>query len=187
MPEDNQFYLTVFENNWEAARKIEQAVLPGLTRFISNNSGTKEDAHEIYTEAMGTAFVKYHNKKLNLYKPLPNFIFGIARNLWLKRLEKRKRKFMDLQDEGYIDDVDIEGAIVEHEMRQLFLDKMKKIGDACRKLLELKLDGFKGKEIAKKLGYANEETVRSRQYTCKKKLFEMIKKDSRYRELANVK
>ena len=69
---------------------------------------------------------------------------------------------------------------MEQEKWELFQEKLEALSDNCKTILKLFFKKTPYVEIAKKLEYASDNVLRQRIFKCKKKLSELIKKDSRY-------
>jgi hypothetical protein len=60
---------------------------------------------------------------------------------------------------------------------------MQKLGDDCRRLLQLYFEKITMEQIAVEMGYASDNYARRRKFQCKERLEEFIKADPAYREL----
>ena len=59
--------------------------------MVTQNSGDKEDAKDIFQDAMVIIYEKIRLNKLGLSSAFHTFLFSICRNLWLQELTKRKK------------------------------------------------------------------------------------------------
>ncbi len=80
-----------------------------------------------------------------------------------------------------VDEIQIEGngldplsAAEQREMRERLLAAVSKLGDRCRKLLALKLEGKTFAEIQATLGAASINTVYTWDFRCRKHLLELM-------------
>ncbi len=70
-------------------------------------------------------------------------------------------------------------TMIEAEETEAVRDAMRKIGEQCRKLLTLYYwDECPMEEIAKRMGFANADTVKSKKYQCKKALEKILNETS---------
>ncbi len=57
---------------------------------IIKNSGTEEDAYDIFQDALMVVFKKFQNNGVELTSDLKAYVFGIARKLWSNQLRVKK-------------------------------------------------------------------------------------------------
>ena len=72
---------------------------------------------------------------------------------------------------------DVEFFEIERTERiQIIRSCINELGDTCKRILMYYyFDGMSMNEIAEKLGYANNDTAKTKKYKCKKKLDELVK------------
>lgn len=78
----------------------------------------------------------------------------------------------DIQLAG--DDLDPLSAAEQHEMRERLVAAVAQLGERCRKLFALKLDGKTFAEIQAELGAASMNTVYTWDFRCRKHLLELM-------------
>ncbi|MBS1497009.1 MAG: sigma-70 family RNA polymerase sigma factor [Bacteroidetes bacterium] len=145
--------------------------------LVLNNSGTVDDAADIFQELMILLFQKSKAGNLELHCQLKTFIYSICRRLWLKRLQQMQR--FSAQNEGLEDTIPVEEEIEVHEKKQndftIMESAMAKIGEPCKSLLEAYyLQKKQMNEIADAFGYTNADNAKTQKYKCLvrlKKLF----------------
>ena len=82
------------------------------------------------------------------------------------------------------DDIDHSAHLINSEKEDLILSVFETIGEACKKLLMMTIyENLSLQEIAKKLGYANTNTVKTKNYKCKQRLGKEVKKNKELKEL----
>ena len=72
--------------------EIYDLVFPSVLKYITNNSGNKEDAEDLFQRALIIITTKAKVKDI---QPIENFewyLYGVTRNLWLKELSLRKKR-----------------------------------------------------------------------------------------------
>lgn len=154
--------------------------------FINKNSGTDEDAQDIYQDAVMVIYQKIKNDNLTLNCSFNTYLYSVCRLLWLKQLEKRKKSLEYAEDSDMlidIDDNDILKFYNSNERYIIYQDHFKRLSQNCQKILELYMAKIQLKEIANILGYKNDQYVKKRKYQCKEKLVNSIKSDPRFKEL----
>jgi len=63
--------------------------------YIKKNSGTDQDAEDIFQETIVILLQKIKEPDFTLTAPLRYFLLAISKNLWLKRLRARKKSTAD--------------------------------------------------------------------------------------------
>ncbi len=148
-----------------------------IQSFIINNTGSVDEARDIFQEAMVVLFEKSKDINFSLTCQLRTYIYSICRRLWLKRLQQLS-KFSSKMD-GLEELIPVEEEIEEHEKRNadflLMEQAMQKIGEPCKSLLDAYyLQKKSMQEIAGEFGYTNADNAKTQKYKCLvrlKKLF----------------
>ena len=159
---------------------------PSIHHFIVSNSGSPEDAKDIFQESIIVIYRKVKEQKhFLLNSSFKTFIYSIARNLWMKHLRAIKyegqkiqdqQQFIELKDEPFkVSNDDLKLSLYQKYFRQLPED--------CQNILKLTARDIPQKEIAQAMNLKSENYVKKRKHDCKDKLIEMIKKDPRYPDL----
>lgn len=65
---------------------LYQFYYPSVKNFITKNSGSEEDAEDIFQETILVLLEKVPKTDFNLTSSLKTYIFAISSNLWLKKL-----------------------------------------------------------------------------------------------------
>lgn len=145
--------------------------------FILNNSGSHDDARDIFQEAMIVLYDKARSDSFELSSQIKTYIYSVCRRLWLKRLNQLQRYSGNLENmEGT---VQVEEDLEVHEKRDqdftLMENAMSKIGEPCKSLLDAYYIQKKHmQEIASDFGYTNADNAKTQKYKCLmrlKKLF----------------
>ena len=145
--------------------------------FILNNSGSQDDARDIFQEAMIVLFEKAGAESFELSSQIKTYIYSVCRRLWLKRLTQMQRYSGNL--ENMEETVHVEEEVESHEKRNadfiLMENAMNKIGEPCKSLLDAYYIQKKNmQEIAADFGYTNADNAKTQKYKCLvrlKKLF----------------
>lgn len=172
---EDEVFARICKGDEEALEYIYKKYYKMMTKIVLSNSGTEDEAKDIYQDALVVFWQKSISGKLVLTSKMSTYIYSICQNLWRKELDRKKRLAHEQKDaEVYPDDDKVERAkIINLCINQL--------GDTCRKvLMYYYFDGLSMQEIADKLGFANTNTAKTKKYKCKKKLDEIVK--SQYSE-----
>ena len=148
-----------------------------IQSLILNNSGTTDDAADIFQEAMIVLFEKAKNPEFELNCHLKTYIYSVCRRLWLKKLQQLQRFSRQTDDMEQV--VPVEEDLEIHEKRQqdftIMENAMAKIGEPCKSLLEAYyIQKKQMQQIATEFGYTNADNAKTQKYKCLvrlKKLF----------------
>ncbi len=128
---------------------------------------------DVYQDAV---IILYQNvveeKVTELRSTISTYLFGIAKNLILKKLRQQKRTPLGLDE---ISEVAVAPQFVQrsdqedqqHQMRQA----LNRLGDACRQILEFfYYYEYSLEVIAERMAYKNANTVKAQKHRCMKQL-----------------
>jgi RNA polymerase sigma factor (sigma-70 family) len=170
------------------AESNEKALLQGLARsdkkaieiiyrenynmvrsLVINNSGSTDDAKDIFQEAMIVLYEKVRSGTFELNCLIKTYVYSVSRRLWLKRLQQMNRYVPAI--ENLQDGVQVEEDVEENErINSEFLAMEKAIGslgEPCKSLLEAYyLEKKSMHEIAQFFGYTNAENAKNQKYKC---------------------
>ena len=145
--------------------------------LVVNNSGTADDAADIFQEAMIVLFEKSKSPEFELNCHLKTYLYSVCRRLWLKKLQQMQRFVKQSDDVEQI--IPVEEDLEIHEKRQtdflIMESALAKIGEPCKSLLEAYYIRKKQmQQIATEFGYTNADNAKTQKYKCLvrlKKLF----------------
>lgn len=141
-----------------------------MTKMVMNNSGTEDEAKDIYQDALIVFWQKAVSGNLILSSKISTFIYSICQNLWRKELERKSKLSSEEKDGSVINDID------KRERIEIINRSISLLGETCRKILTYYyFDNLSMSDIAEKMGFANADTSKTKKYKCKKELDELIK------------
>ena len=170
------------------AETNEKALLQGLARsdrkaieiiyrenynmvqsLIINNSGSADDAKDIFQETMIVLYEKVRSGTFELNCLIKTYVYSVSRRLWLKRLQQMNRYVPAI--ENIQDTVPVEEDVEENERINSEFQAMEKaissLGEPCKSLLEAYyLEKKSMQEIALFFGYTNAENAKNQKYKC---------------------
>ncbi|MEE4214128.1 MAG: RNA polymerase sigma factor [Bacteroidales bacterium] len=148
-----------------------------INAYIVKNSGTEDDAYDIFQDALMVIFKKIQQNNLDESTDVKGFIFGVARNLWHEHLRKKKKK-VDL-DPDVSDEFD-PSSLLDTPLEQIVQKSFLALKPECREVLNMLIKGADYKEIAKTMNYKSEDYARRKKYLCKEALIKIIKADPEF-------
>jgi len=165
------------ENDKNSIETIYRLNYTMIQTFVLNNSGSVDDARDIFQEAMVVLYEKSKATTFSLNCQIKTYVYSICRRLWLKRLQQLSK--FSTQVESLEETVPVEEEIEEHEKVNndfiLMEHAMGKIGEPCKSLLDAYyLQKKNMQEISSEFGYTNADNAKTQKYKCLlrlKKLF----------------
>lgn len=163
----NDIIQSIYRNHFES-----------LSRYITNNSGSRQDAEDIFQEVLVNFIDLVQQNKFRGESSIKTFLFSMNRHTWLNELKRRGRalireeKFERGQERV---DVDVSHHIAEREEKAAIAALVAELGDTCKKILTLfYYESLSMKEILEVTDYENEQVVRNKKYKCLKQLEQML-------------
>ncbi|MCA1755841.1 MAG: sigma-70 family RNA polymerase sigma factor [Bacteroidales bacterium] len=154
-----------------------------IRNHIIKNSGTEDDAYDIFQDAMVALFKKVSENHIELTTDLKGYLFIIARNMWsiqLRRVRRISQKEVDVADE---DDI---SSLLDTPIEQIVQRSFLKLDPECRKVLELHMEGHDYDHIARVMNYKSEGYARRKKYLSKETLLKIIRKDPDYEAFTDL-
>ena len=152
-------------NKYAVALKGMYTIFPLAKKFIKANSGTTEDAQDIFQDALVVLCKKVQSDQFILSVPLKTYLLAIVKNCWLQELRKRKKLPPGENPE------DIAETVIDEESGFIFAKAaFELLGEKCRQLLILfyfKKESYKN--IATKLAFSDEKIAKNQKYRCLQK------------------
>lgn len=178
---DEQIIHLIRQNKYHPAMKGLYAYFPVVKKFILKNSGTRQEAEDIFQEGLVIFCRKLESTGFVLSSSINTYVYGICRLLWMDELKKKKRQLntdmpgLAAESTNERIDEDIEDDRPVRQAQEAIL----KLGQKCRELLELFY--FKKssmKDIAGLLGFSSEKVAKNQKYRCLEKAKELVKQSS---------
>ncbi len=155
--------------------------LSKIRKYILNNSGSQDDAYDIFQDTVLILFHKIKTGRYSEQADLEGFLYTVARNLWIDKMRRAKRYQNHLAEIRYYqsDWDDQLKELLDREKSDAFKKVFEQLGENCQKLLQLAVfDKLPMKEISERMGYANENVAKSNHYRCKQYLGKLVKENS---------
>jgi RNA polymerase sigma factor (sigma-70 family) len=165
----------------EAIRYLYRTQYQLTEAYIKQNSGTPEDAEDIFQEVVLVFIEILRNDKFRGESSVSTFLYALTRNIWLNELKKRGKS--KLRDEIFEkgkekETMDVSYHIANRESKSRLMQLVDQLGENCKKiLLAFYFENLAMKEILKQLKYDNEQVVRNKKYKCLKQLEQMIARE----------
>ena len=148
---------------------IYQQYLPMIQVFSRKNTGTDDEASDLFQEALIVIFEKINSDDFTLSSSFKTYLYAICRNKWLMILRKRRTGPQIVRDtEGMIENLpDTKRDWQKHEQFEIYRKHFKQLSKDCQKVLNMFLKGHMLKEIASEMGFT-EMYAKKRKFLCQK-------------------
>lgn len=151
---------------------------PEVKQYILANSGTPQDAQDIFQEAVILLFRKVQSSDFQLTSTPTTYLFGICKFLWLNKLRKPSTSTADNVEEMAIPG--LEEAIQEESKFANAETALKALGKKCQELLQLfYIKKLTMVDIAYHLKLRSPKVARNQKFKC------MEQARAKYRKLNN--
>ena len=180
---ESRYLQGIADNDFSILQTIYRESLPHVVRYIQKNSGTQDDAKDVFQEGILVVFRKIQKGQLELTSTFHAFLFGICKRIWLKKLKRMGRPITSLDEASTLTiEEDLAEDFVRTRKWQLFNRKFQSLSEECRNVLQFLFNGQSGKAIAESMGYT-EEYAKRKKYKCKMQLAKLIKSDPEFKHL----
>lgn len=167
---EKEIFERICKGDEKALELLYQKYYRMMTKLVITNSGTEEEARDVYQEALIVFWQKATAGTLILTSKMSTYIYSICQNLWRKELDRKKRLSNEEKDTAVMLDTD------SKEREKILSKCIDQLGETCKKVLMLYyFEEMSMQDIADKLGFANTDTAKTKKYKCKKKLDELVK------------
>ena len=165
-------------------RNIYSDYFPTIKRYVIENSGSEQDAKDVFQEGIVIIYRKIKEGTFELTSSFKSYIYSVCRFIWIKQLSKNKenaeQQNVYLEYEG-VSDISPD-EYKKNEQYKLYQYHFKRLGKDCQKLLTLYLKEVSLKEIAEELGIDSLQYIKRKKYKCKEQLVRYIKSDPNYKK-----
>jgi len=173
--DEKELFERVQKGDEKALEFIYKKYYRMMTKLVITNSGTEEEARDVFQDALVVFWQKARSGNLVMTAKISTYIYSVCQNLWRKELDRKKRLSHEEKDVSETLDMD------RPERDKIIAKCIDQLGETCKKvLMYYYFDEMSMQEIADKLGFANTDTAKTKKYKCKQKLDELVK--SQYSE-----
>lgn len=157
-------------DNDKALKHLYKDPLRKIRKYILQNSGSIEDADDVFQDAL---VVLFHYVKTGKYKKeydLDGFLYRVAKNSWVDLMRKKQRMVKNgLIGYDIGDEVDHLDDLIKEEKLSTFRMLFNKLEENCRTILTYVIFDKKSmKEIAVLLSLKDDNVAKNQHYRCKK-------------------
>ncbi len=148
--------------------------------YIIKNNGDEKDAADIFQDALIVFYEKVSSGELTLTSSVRTYMYSVCKRLWLNRL-RDKKKLTRMDENKMANNIAPESytAIETNERSELIAQLMEKLDSNCKQvLMYYYFDRLRMKEIALRMGFANDQVAKNKKSKCIKALKSMVSNSS---------
>lgn len=153
------------DHRFKRAIKGLYSIYPAVKKLVLVNKGAKEDAEDIFQEALLVLYKKVQDGHFELSASLKTYLTAVSRNLWYQELRRRNKEIHTNEF--------VEVEALEDENEQIFRQAemaFNLLGEKCRELLiRFYYKKQSMQTIAALLGFSNERVAKNQKYRCLEK------------------
>lgn len=163
---------------------VYNEMFPYVEAYVIQQGGTKEQAKDLFQEAMIVIYQKISSGNLKLHCKFSTFLYAVCKRIWIQDRKKYYLRLNKMQEIKMVSESEsIYGKDSGSLARELFDKHFKKLGPDCQQILTMYFNGLTIEEISKIMGINTIHHASDKKYRCKKSLIERIKADPLFRKL----
>jgi len=159
--------------------------LPPIKRMILEYGGSKDDANDIFQDAVIILIRNIKTNKFGENNNINGFLYTISKNLWINKI-KRDSKTSSIEDANIESDLNYEISYSTSikEKEETIKNIISKLDSKCAHVLHSILFTDKDySEISEEIGLANANVMKVTKSRCKDKLIKLLNKDQNLRQI----
>lgn len=168
MYKDSRILSELRKESEKAYSTIYDAYYNMISRFVLRNSGTAEDADDVFQDVMVVLVEKLRQDDFVLTASLKTYVFAIAKNIWFKKLRNAAHEVPMIDGSEHLFYEEVSMSIErESTYRDKLLGYLNKITSHCSRLLRDMF--FRNKtvdEIQLEYGYSSRHNTQNQKYKC---------------------
>lgn len=174
--QDQQIIQHLRQGDTSVFREV-YAYYPMIRKMVLNNSGSEEDAKDLFHNALIVFYKNIRKPNFELTAKISSYLYAICDKSWKKKLTRDKsRHHASLEGKE-----NIVGENFEYEekpkktLAEVIKGLLDKLGDPCKKILLMhEYQKYSMQEIADEMGYLTAHSARNQKYKCLEKLKKMV-------------
>lgn len=170
---DELILAEIRKNNDAVLGELYKTHYPMVVNLICNNSGTEQEAKDVYQEAMIAFYERAQQPAFVLTCKIKTYLYAVCRRLWLKRLAEKKRMSISIPELETFEELETEVNEAEEREKKFkrMGDSLRALGEPCRSIMEdFYIHDFSMETISEKFGYTSADNAKNQKYKCLQRL-----------------
>lgn len=159
--------------NERALSELYKNHYPMVLKLVVENSGTEDDAKDIYQEAVIAFYQRVQQADFVLTCKIATYLYAVSWRLWLKKLSGKKRFTLKVHETEQFLQVEEEITNIEDENKRIAIMKtsLEGLGQPCSSIIrDFYMNALTMEEICAKFGYTNADNAKNQKYKCLQRL-----------------
>lgn len=155
--EDFRLIQALLDNDSKGINEIYERYADRIERFVCSNSGTPDDARDVFQDALVAITRRARKTDFVLTCPMEAYLYLVCRGKWFNELKRRKRAQVTIDEtEGFTETSEADAlagsTLMDDARSQLFQQFFKKLSEGCRTIIQLSWTGISMEELSQQLG-----------------------------------
>lgn len=160
---------------------IYERFYPFVKDHVLKNSGSEDDAKDVFQDAMMAIFQNVSDSDFELTCQFKTYLYAVSTKIWRKKLRGQKTNSEDINiDIEQIAQEEIDDAVLKMERYKFYQRKFDQLSEKCQQLLKMFLNGVDMKRITEHYNFASVAYTKKRKFQCKENLIKLIEQDPEY-------
>lgn len=182
---DQKLFEGLKKGDKKSIEMIYSQIFPSVKNWIINNTGSVDDAYDVFQESLEIILLKVKN----LESSLSALLMTISKRRWLDKLKKRKTKqrYTERQSQSIQSPSTEDGYIreeTEYEKFKLLEQTFEQLTELCQKIMSMIKAGEDVSNIVSILKLNSANTLYRRKAACIEKWSTLVRSSPIYKELS---
>lgn len=165
------------QNQEKAIQLIFRNFFPSIRANLLRKGAIKEDIEDLFQDAIFIFYKKCIKKELKKDTEIGSYLYTVTKNLWLNKVQRDTKSTEFRPDVFENKNIESPYKVLDNQERESRIKEIfAQLGARCEELLLSKFYlGLNMKEIVEKMGFKNEDSVKTQNYKCKQQLLSIAK------------
>jgi len=169
--DQDELIIALRSGDEQALRQVYRAHYTMVVNMVTNNAGSLQEAKDVYQETIIVFYENIRREGFELNCRLKTYLYSVARRIWLKQLERKKKFNGRIEDSDEFVELGMEEESRREEQFAAMHVALESLGEPCRSILkDFYLNKQSMDEITLKFGYTNTDNTKNQKYKCLKRL-----------------
>lgn len=150
-----------------------------MVAFIRRQGGDEEVARDIFQDAVVQLLTAVEDETFQGQSTLRTYLFAVGKRMWYTQIRRQQteQRYLDTLSpaEQRIMEQTPERRLAQSHEQEMVQRVLEQLGERCQEVLTLWSMKYAMREIAEKVGYANEQIARNKKTKCLKSLKELVR------------
>jgi RNA polymerase sigma factor (sigma-70 family) len=174
LQEDQDLIDGIAKGSTESLRIVYKDHFPIVAQYIIKNSGSEEDARDVFQEAIIVLYDKINKGDFVLSSRLQTYIYSVSRIIWLKKLNSNNPITVSMHqelEETLVMEDDLQESHTKEMQFHLMEESLTLLGEPCQTIIkDFYIHDLSMQEICEKFGYTNANNAKTQKYKCLQRL-----------------